>query len=588
MNDCHPTDEVRAFMIRAQPIATQTPASGVQPRLRGVLAAGGGPSNLANCPCVAHRTRQEPASGECRLPCLGWCLARLCSEMGTIPMVVTATYDPYLVALSILVATFASYTALDLGGRVPLAQGPTHRIWLAAAALTMGGGIWSMHFVAMLAFMLPMPVSYDVGLTVLSLVLAILATGGGFYVISRPGVSRPRLVLSGVFMGLGILAMHYTGMAAMRGPVELSYEPLWVALSVIIAIGAATAALWLAFRTTGPGQKLAAAIVMGVAISGMHYTGMRAAICTAHATIEDAHEDATLDRTTLALAIAGFTLADLAALFASVSKRKRAEEALRQTRADLAHIHRVTTMGELAASISHEVMQPLGAGVTNAQAALRWLGAQPPNLDEVRQALGRAVKDGRRAAEIIGRIRTLIKKEPPRKDALEVNEAIVEVIALTRGEVMKNNVSVQTQLAEGLPLIQGDRIQLQQVILNLIINAVEAMSGVSEGSRGLLIGTGKDASGRVLVAVQDSGPGLNPESFERLFDSFYTTKPGGMGMGLSICRSIVEAHGGRIWATPNAGPGITVQFTLPINDQATASEMGISQGSRMNVASAAD
>jgi signal transduction histidine kinase len=130
---------------------------------------------------------------------------------------------------------------------------------------------------------------------------------------------------------------------------------------------------------------------------------------------------------------------------------------------------------------------------------------------------------------------------------------------------------VHTQLAEGLPLIQGDRVQLQQVILNLIINAVQAMSGVSEGSRGLLISTGKDASGRVIVAVQDSGPGLNPESFERLFDSFYTTKPDGMGMGLSICRSIVEAHGGRIWATPNAGQGITMQFTLPINGQATAS-----------------
>ncbi len=491
-------------------------------------------------------------------------------------MVVTGTYDPYLVALSILVATFASYTALDLGGRVPLAQGSTPRIWLAAAALTMGGGIWSMHFVAMLAFVLPMPVSYDVGLTVLSLMLAIMATGGGFYIISRPGVSRSRLAISGVFMGLGILTMHYTGMAALRGPVELSYEPLWVGLSVIIAIGVATAALWLAFRATGLGQKLAAAIVMGVAISGMHYTGMRGTICTAQATIEDAHKAATLDRTALVLAIAGITLADLAALFASVSKRQRAEEALRQMRADLAHIHRVTTMGELAASISHEVMQPLGAGVTNAEAALSFLSTQPPDLDEVRQALGGAVKHGRRAVEIIGRIRTLIKKEAPRKEALEVNKAIVELIALTRGEVMKNNVSVQTQLAEGLPLIRGDRVQLQQVILNLIINAVEAMSGVSEGSRGLLIGTGKDASGEVLVTVRDSGPGLNPESFERLFNSFYTTKSGGMGMGLSICRSIVEAHGGRIWATPNAGPGITVQFTLPINDQATASGMGIS------------
>src|SRR3954453_19312386 len=315
---------------------------------------------------------------------------------------------------------------------------------------------------------------------------------------------------------------------------------------------------------------------MGIAISGMHYTAMGAAIFTAHASawapsIVDPNEG----RFTLALAIAGFTLADLIALFASMSTRKRTEEALRQTQADLAHIHRVTAMGELAASISHEVMQPLGAGLTNAEAALRWLGARPPDLEEVRQALGRTVNNGRRAAEIIGRIRTLIKKEPPRKDALEVNEAIVEVLAVARGEVRKNNVSVQTQLAEDLPLIQGDRVQLQQVILNLIINAVEAMNGVSEGPHGLLIGTGKDESGGVLVTVQDSGPGLNPESFEHLFESFYTTKPSGtgMGLGLSICRSIVEAHGGQIWATPNAGPGIPVQFTLPINDQATASGM---------------
>jgi NO-binding membrane sensor protein with MHYT domain len=491
-------------------------------------------------------------------------------------MVFTATYDPYLVALSVLVAGFASYTALDLGGRVALAQGPTHRIWLVAAALTMGGGIWSMHFVAMLAFMLPVPVSYDVGLTVLSLVLAILGTSGSFYVISRPGAWRPRLVLSGVFMAFAILSMHYTGMAAMRGPVELSYEPLWVALSVIVAIGAATAALWLAFGTKSPGQKLAAAIVMGLAISGMHYTGMRAAICTADATTEATHEDATLDRTPLAAAIAGFVLADLAALFASMSKRKRTEQALQQTRADLAHIQRVTTMGELSASIAHEVMQPITAASTYAQAALRWLNAQPPNLEEARQALGVTVKEGNRTTDVIERIRALHKKAPPRKDALDINGAILEVIALTRGEVVKNGISVQSHLVDGLPLIQGDRVQLQQVILNLIINAVEAMSGVSEGSRGLRIGTGKDASDRVLVAVQDSGPGLNPDSFERLFDSFYTTKPGGLGMGLSICRSIVEAHGGRIWATPNAGPGITMQFTLPINDQATASGMGIS------------
>ena len=472
------------------------------------------------------------------------------------------TYNPYLVALSILVASFASYTALDLSGRVPPAQGPTHRGWLAAAALIMGGGIWSMHFVAMLAFVLPMPMSYDVGLTVLSLVLAILAASGSFYVISRPGVSRPRLVLSGVFMGIAIFGMHYTGMAAMRGPVELSYDPLWFALSVIIAIGAATAALWLAFRTTDPGQKLAAAIVLGLAISGMHYTGMRAAVFTAQATM-GAHGGATLDRTSLVLAIAGFTLADLAALFAFVSKRKRAEEVLRQTRADLAHIQRVTTMGQMAASISHEVMQPLGAVVTNAQTAVRWLDAQPPDLKEAREALGRAIKDGNRAGDVVGRIRALVKKSPPVKNTLDINNVILEVIALTRGEVMKNGVSVQTQLAEGLPLVQGDRVQLQQVIVNLVINAVEAMSGVGKDSRRLLVSTEKNGSGEVLVMVHDSGPGLNGECGDRLFDPFYTTKSNGMGMGLSICRSIIQDHGGRIWPSPKPGPGASIQFTLP-------------------------
>jgi signal transduction histidine kinase len=242
----------------------------------------------------------------------------------------------------------------------------------------------------------------------------------------------------------------------------------------------------------------------------------------------------------------------------------RASEALREAQSQLLHVNRVTTMGELSASIAHEVMQPITAAVTNAGAALRWLHAEPPDLEEIGQALGRVVKDGKRAADFIGRMAALIKKAPPRKEALEINEPVLEVIALTRGEAAKNGVSVQTQLAERLPLIQGDRVQLEQVMLNLIANAVQAMSDVSEGSRGLLISTGKVASGEVLVAVQDSGTGLNPEDSERLFDAFYTTKAGGMGMGLSICRSIVEAHGGRIWASSNAGPGATVQFTLPV------------------------
>ena len=240
-----------------------------------------------------------------------------------------------------------------------------------------------------------------------------------------------------------------------------------------------------------------------------------------------------------------------------------ASEALREAQTELAHVNRVTTMGQLAASIAHEVNQPIAGAVTNADAGLRWLSARPPNLEEVRQAFERIIKDGNRAGDVIGRVRNLIKKAPPRNDPLDVNEMLLEVVALTRGELPRNGVSLQTQLSEGLPLIHGDRVQLQQVILNLILNAIEAMSEVSEGSRELLVSTGNEQSGAVLVAVRDSGPGLDPASLDQLFDAFYTTKPGGMGMGLSICRSIVEVHRGRIWAEANVPQGATFQFTLP-------------------------
>src|SRR5580693_1164981 len=326
-------------------------------------------------------------------------------------MVVTGTYDPYLVALSVLVASFASYTALGLSGHVGTAQGLARRVWLVAAAITMGGGIWSMHFIGMLAFIMPMPMSYEIGLTTLSLLVAIFVTGGGFYVISRQSASPLRLVLSGIFMGLGIAAMHYTGMAAMRGHAEISYDPLFVALSLVIAIGASTVALWLAFRTTDLGHKLVAAVVMGLAISGMHYTAMRAAIFTANGPVHEAQVNASLDQTNLALAVAGITFIILAcASVASLFERKRAEEALRQAQSDLAHVTRVTTLGELTASIAHEVNQPLAAVVTNAEASLRWLDRGTPNLDEARRALEWIIDDGNRASEVIRRVRALAKK----------------------------------------------------------------------------------------------------------------------------------------------------------------------------------
>jgi C4-dicarboxylate-specific signal transduction histidine kinase len=247
-----------------------------------------------------------------------------------------------------------------------------------------------------------------------------------------------------------------------------------------------------------------------------------------------------------------------------LTERKRAEEALRAVQMQLAHANRVATMGQLTASIAHEVKQPIAATVGNAEAALSWLGHRPPDLDEVRDAVARIVKEGHRASEVIGRIRALVEKAPPLTDRLDINEAIREVIELTHGETVKNGISVRTDLADGLPLIHGDRVQLQQVLLNLIVNAVEAMSDVSKGTRELLITSGEVEGGYVLVAVRDSGPGLDPKCVDRLFETFYTTKATGMGMGLAICRSIIEAHGGRLWACTNEPRGAVFQFTLPV------------------------
>jgi PAS domain S-box-containing protein len=246
------------------------------------------------------------------------------------------------------------------------------------------------------------------------------------------------------------------------------------------------------------------------------------------------------------------------------AEARESDRRYRETQMELAHVNRVTTMGQLTASIAHEVNQPITAAVLNAEAALSWLGAQPPNLEQVRRALGLIVEDGTRAGNVIGGIRALIKKAPPQQACLDLNEAIREVIALTRGEAAKTGVSVRTDLADGLPLIYGDRVQLQQVLLNLIINAIEAMGGVAETSRALLISTGQAEPGGVLAAVRDSGPGLDPASLEHLFNAFYTTKSGGMGMGLAICRSIIEAHDGQLRAFANEPRGAVFQFTLPL------------------------
>ncbi len=249
-------------------------------------------------------------------------------------------------------------------------------------------------------------------------------------------------------------------------------------------------------------------------------------------------------------------------------ERKRAEDALHHAQAELAHVTRVATLGELTASIAHEINQPLAAVVNNASACLHWLAAQ--NVEEARQSASRIIEDGHRAGEIIGRIRGLVKKAPPRKEWLDVNETIREVIALARSEVQRNGVVLEAQFPDDVPPVLADRIQMQQVILNLMINAIEAMSGNGEGPRELWVSSQKVESKEVLIAMRDSGPGLDPRSLDRLFHAFYTTKPQGMGMGLAISRSIVEAHGGRLWATANAPHGAVFQFTLPLGGDKVA------------------
>jgi C4-dicarboxylate-specific signal transduction histidine kinase len=224
-------------------------------------------------------------------------------------------------------------------------------------------------------------------------------------------------------------------------------------------------------------------------------------------------------------------------------------------------------MGQLTASIAHEVNQPIAATLMNAGTAARWLARQPPNLEEAKQAIDHIVKDGKRAADIVSRIRDFSKKAPARQADLEINEAILEIMGLTRVATSEHGVLVTMQLSEGLPPVLGDRVQLQQVILNLIMNAIEAMSEVSEGSRELFIGTGEAESGGVLVTVSDSGPGLPQADPERLFEAFYTTKANGLGMGLSICRSIIQNHGGQLWATPNQPQGAVFYVMLPTREK---------------------
>jgi C4-dicarboxylate-specific signal transduction histidine kinase len=351
----------------------------------------------------------------------------------------------------------------------------------------------------------------------------------------------------------GIAALLYLIVVVLLSATDAFVPSVFVSIIAVLCLDYFFIPPILSWRVGNPLDIVALVAFLGVAwlITRLMYLRRRAeeALAKANSELEEKVQERTAE------------------LRSEMRERQRAEEALQKSQAELAHVTRVMTLGELMASLAHEVNQPLAAVVTNAQACLRWLALETPRPDEARAAVERIVRDGNRASEVIQRIRALVKKNDPQMVALDINDVIREAISLEHREILSREVSLRTELASALPPVLGDRVQLQQVVINLVMNALEAMAPVTDRPRNMLIRSQQEDANEVLVAVRDSGMGIDSENAERLFNAFFTTKPSGMGMGLSISRSIIVAHGGRLWVSPNVDHGATFQFTLPSSSQ---------------------
>ena len=482
----------------------------------------------------------------------------------------TASYDYSQVALSALIAFSASYAAVDLAGRVTEASG-WHRIaWFGGGGITMGIGIWSMHFTAMLAFRLPIPIYYHWPTVMLALSVGIVSSAFALYVASRKKMGPVQAMTGSLILGGGIAALHYVGMAAMRLAAIMRFSALIVALSIVFAIVFSLVALIFTFdlreETRGTSQrKIVSSLAMAAAISAMHYTGMASAsfIPSGNA-INLSHTVSISSLETLGISMVTLVVLGLAIVTCAVDRRfstQRLRLASAESKATLDNVARIANMGQLTASIAHEINQPLTAVVTDISASLRYLAQQPPNLEEARAALVIAIREANRASDVIGRIRALLKNTPPPMRRLDLAEIVHEVLSLSRRELLARGIAVETELAPDISAVLGDRIQLQQLLLNLIMNSIDAMSATTDRPRKLIIRAAQHRDG-VLIQVQDSGKGIDPEQADRIFQPFFTTKPQGIGMGLAISHSIVEAHGGRLWVTPGSPYGAIFQFTL--------------------------
>lgn len=477
------------------------------------------------------------------------------------------TYNYGEVARSALIAIAASYVALDFAGRATTAKGRPRAWWLSGGAIAMGIGIWEVFFKGTVVFRLPVPVVYHWPTVLASLLMAICASAVGLFLASLRRIGRAEAVIGSITMGGAITSMHYVGMAAMRLPAVIHYSPLLVTASILLAIVFSLLALLLVFdlpqgaNETVP-RKLNGALLLGIAVIGMHYTGMAAARFIPASAPNLVHTMNFAPFSSSGVAIITLIVL-LATVITSSTERRHTALALRVSQAELERVTRAMAVGELTTTVAHEINQPLTAVVTDVSASLRWLAQEPPNLDEARAAMVVAIREANRASDVIGRIRALLRNTPAPMRKLEIKDLIVEAVAMVRSELKGRRIAAKIELASDTPPVLGDRIQLEQLFLNLIKNGIDAiaMSTAEETPREIVIKATEDHE-CVLVQVRDTGKGIDPGQMDRIFEPLFTTKPQGIGMGLAISRSIVEAHGGRLWAENNSPTGAVFQFTL--------------------------
>jgi len=517
-------------------------------------------------------------------------VSAMCADEGALEWIslgstMVGHHNYWLVLLSVIVSITASYVALEAVFRVAEQRRRSAGwSWLALASAALGTGIWSMHFIGMLGFELPVRVSYDVPRTLLSLAIAVLSAALAFRWVSGRAVRLGGFLIGGVLVGCGIAGMHYVGMAALKMQPPIRYDRALVALSILIAISAAIAALWCTFMLrmedlfSAFWKKAGSSVIMGTAIYGLHYTGMTAANFAPGSVSTAAQQE--FDRTSFAVVLGALTLLFLfatlaiSAFNAYAGGRRVTESRERFARDSRQH------MTELTTSIAHQINQPLAAITAYAGAAQRWVAGDAPNMSDVSDALRKIGEQANRASQVIGRVRAFLRGNAARRSPVRMRGIIQDVVAELADKARQNAVTIRDVVPVDLPPVEGDAGQLRQVVLSLADNAIDAMTDVGGRERLLEIECRLPDGDTLEISVRDSGGGIAETDKNRVFDVFNTTKPGALGMGLAISRSIVEGHGGRLWLTLNEGYGVTVHMTLPVRREELDNWKGLSDDTK--------